>query len=138
MEQRKTPKTEMRTKRQARVGSLRRNGKVGAPETPRRVRSKSSRRFDGQVAIVVGGAQGIGRAIALRLATEGATVAIADIDRHPEALQQGAVLLAHVKTIETVKVGEEIIGAQNERLPIVMAGNAGIYSIFQNTRVLSY
>jgi len=38
-------------------------------------------RFDGQVALVVGGAQGIGKAIAVRLAREGARLAIADIDR---------------------------------------------------------
>lgn len=38
-------------------------------------------RFRSQVALVVGGAQGIGKAIAVRLAREGAEVAIADIDR---------------------------------------------------------
>ncbi len=38
-------------------------------------------RFRDQVAMVVGGAQGIGKAIAVRLAMEGAAVAIADIDR---------------------------------------------------------
>jgi NAD(P)-dependent dehydrogenase (short-subunit alcohol dehydrogenase family) len=37
-------------------------------------------RFKGQVALVVGGAQGIGKAIGLRLGREGAHVAIADID----------------------------------------------------------
>jgi 2-hydroxycyclohexanecarboxyl-CoA dehydrogenase len=37
-------------------------------------------RFEGKVAIVTGAAQGIGRAIATRLALEGATVAIADIN----------------------------------------------------------
>ena len=41
----------------------------------------SSERFKGQVAIVVGGAQGIGRAIAIRLRREGAHVVIADSDR---------------------------------------------------------
>jgi len=38
-------------------------------------------RFPGQVALVVGGAQGIGKAIAARLAREGAAVVIGDIDR---------------------------------------------------------
>jgi len=38
-------------------------------------------RFHDQVALVVGGAQGIGKAIAVRLAREGARVVIADIDR---------------------------------------------------------
>jgi len=38
-------------------------------------------RFRGQVALVVGGAQGIGKAIAARLAREGAELVIADVDR---------------------------------------------------------
>jgi len=38
-------------------------------------------RFRGQVALVVGGAQGIGKAIAVRLALEGARLVIGDIDR---------------------------------------------------------
>lgn len=36
--------------------------------------------LDGQVALITGAAQGIGRAIALRLASEGADVAIADVN----------------------------------------------------------
>lgn len=38
-------------------------------------------RFQDQVALVVGGAQGIGKAIATRLGREGASVVVADIDR---------------------------------------------------------
>lgn len=41
--------------------------------------SKLTRRLEGKVAFVTGAAQGIGRAIALRLAAEGARVAICDI-----------------------------------------------------------
>lgn len=45
-----------------------------------------SRRFDGQVAIVAGGASGIGRASAFRLASLGATVVVADYA--PDQLQK--------------------------------------------------
>lgn len=38
-------------------------------------------RFEGQVALVVGGAQGIGKAIAARMAREGARLVIGDVDR---------------------------------------------------------
>ncbi|MFB3920533.1 MAG: SDR family NAD(P)-dependent oxidoreductase [Terriglobia bacterium] len=43
-------------------------------------------RFRGQVALVVGGAQGIGKAISARLAREGAELVIADVDRKMMAL----------------------------------------------------
>jgi len=42
---------------------------------------RTESRFQNQVALVVGGAQGIGKAIAARLAREGAAVVIADVDK---------------------------------------------------------
>lgn len=39
-----------------------------------------SKRYDGKVAVVTGAANGIGKAIALRLVAEGAQVVFADID----------------------------------------------------------
>jgi NAD(P)-dependent dehydrogenase (short-subunit alcohol dehydrogenase family) len=50
-------------------------------------------RFLGQVAVITGGAHGIGAAIAVRLAREGAQVAIADIDS--AAMQATAAGVAH-------------------------------------------
>ncbi len=44
---------------------------------------EGSRRFQGKVAIVTGAVQGIGKATALKLAREGATVVIADIAAEP-------------------------------------------------------
>jgi NAD(P)-dependent dehydrogenase (short-subunit alcohol dehydrogenase family) len=77
------------------------------------------RRFIDQTAIVVGGAQGIGKAIAVRLASEGAKVLIADIDREQmtatareiEALQ-GIVQTAHCD----VRKKHQVIAAVKQTL----------------------
>ena len=48
----------------------------------------SSKRLEGRTAIVTGGAQGIGRAICLRLAGDGARVALFDVKPEGEAVAQ--------------------------------------------------
>ncbi len=57
-------------------------------------------RFDGQVALVTGAAQGIGRAIARALAEAGATVHLADMDA-PGVVATAQALDAHVPGIRT-------------------------------------
>jgi len=58
-------------------------------------------RFQDQVALVVGGAQGIGKAISVRLAREGARVVIGDIDRSM-MMQTAAEITDQGSSIRTV------------------------------------
>src|SRR3954468_11010275 len=58
----------------------------------------STRRFVGRVAFVTGGASGIGRAAAERLANEGARVVVADIDR--EGAEAVAARLPEATAVE--------------------------------------
>jgi len=62
---------------------------------------KSRVGFRDQVALVVGGAQGIGKAIALRLAREAATVVIADVDKKmlPRTAAEIAKAGGNVRTV---------------------------------------
>ncbi len=50
--------------------------------------------FEGQVAVITGGASGLGRATATRLASEGADIVIADLDE-----QRGAEVVASIETL---------------------------------------
>src|SRR5689334_5345349 len=60
-------------------------------------------RLDGKVAIVTGGAQGIGRGISLRLAREGASVVVADVKRE-----------------QAEHTAQEIAGADGRALPVAV------------------
>ena len=57
------------------------------------------KRFDGRAAFVTGGAHGIGRAVALRLAQEGAAVTVADIDMDAAQAVADEVTLAGVAAL---------------------------------------
>ena len=93
-------------------------------------------RLEGKVAIVTGGASGIGRATVLKLAREGAKVAIADVESQLEAANKvsaevssaGGVALAvsaNVANRAQVEGMVETVVKQFGRLDILVA-NAGI------------
>ena len=108
-----------------------------APELPR-VSSEAvsgQRRFSGGVAIVTGGARGIGAAIVTRLAEQGGSVVIADVlDKLANALAAGlterglAALACHLDVTDqsgwdtAVTRCQEVFGA-----PTMLVNNAGVY-----------
>jgi NAD(P)-dependent dehydrogenase (short-subunit alcohol dehydrogenase family) len=86
--------------------------------------------LEGKVAIVTGGAQGIGRAIADGLAGEGARIVIADLQRAGEAaaeFRDGVGLTVDVSSEEdTARMAEEAV-ARCGRVDILV-NNAGLYA----------
>jgi NAD(P)-dependent dehydrogenase (short-subunit alcohol dehydrogenase family) len=87
-------------------------------------------RLQGKVAVVTGGAQGIGRAIADALAAEGARIVIADVRGAEEAAAayEGGLGLAVDVTSEedTVRMADETV-ARCGRLDVLI-NNAGLYA----------
>jgi 2-dehydro-3-deoxy-L-rhamnonate dehydrogenase (NAD+) len=88
-------------------------------------------RFEGQTAIVTGGARGIGAAIARRLADEGAAVMIADIDENAaaEAVQAiGGQTVAQPLDVTDVSSWERVVGAATDAWGKIdaLVNNAGI------------
>jgi acetoin reductase-like protein len=91
-------------------------------------------KLEGKVAIVTGGARGIGRAIAERYAAEGATVAVADLDiaeADRTARELGASAFA-VPLDVTKRVSiDSMIGAVVERAGEIdiLVNNAGVFDM---------
>lgn len=93
----------------------------------------TSRRFEGRTCLVTGGANGIGRATVLRLAAEGATVVIADIDlagaRETLSLaggrRHGLVMRLDVRSPRSAGSVADKVRARLGRLDLLV-NNAGI------------
>ena len=104
-----------------------------------------SNRFINQVAIVTGGADGIGRAIAHRLATEGATVALFDVNEArlertvSELRGQGYDVTGHIVDIAQEGPVEEAVQTvvQAHGRLAIMVNSAGIVGP-TSTRITDY
>ena len=86
--------------------------------------------LDGKVAIVTGAAQGIGNAIAVGLAAEGARIVVADLNRAEEAARgfdDGVGLTVDVADEEQVaRMAEEVVDRCGQI--DILVNNAGLYA----------
>ncbi|GAB3884929.1 SDR family NAD(P)-dependent oxidoreductase [Spirosoma agri] len=102
-------------------------------------------RFTNQIALVTGGAEGIGKGIARRLATEGATVVLADINADllartvAEFAEQGYAVSGHVVDISQEKAVASVFEAVKQTFGYlhVVVNSAGILGP-TNTRITDY
>jgi 3-oxoacyl-[acyl-carrier protein] reductase len=94
--------------------------------------------LEGRVAVVTGGGSGIGEAICVRLASEGAKVAVLDVDeqaaRLTAELVDGVAVLADVS--DSAAVDLALADAEAELGPVdLWVNNAGIAAVAQAERV---
>lgn len=95
-------------------------------------------RLEGKIALVTGGASGIGAATAHRLAAEGARVAIGDINEHGATAVAGEIdgLGVKLDVTDTASVREAVKAVEERLGPVdVLVNNAGtdLFSYFVNT-----
>jgi NAD(P)-dependent dehydrogenase (short-subunit alcohol dehydrogenase family) len=95
-------------------------------------------RLKGKVAIVTGGATGIGRAIALRLAQDGASVVIADLQKYDAAAAEiskatGSAMLGLEIDVSSEKDVKRMAAETAERLGRIdiLVNNAAIFSTLE-------
>jgi NAD(P)-dependent dehydrogenase (short-subunit alcohol dehydrogenase family) len=97
-------------------------------------------RLDGKVAVITGGANGLGEAIATRMAEEGALVAVLDIDKAGGERVAGALAGAtfhacDVTSEQDVSAALAAVCAQHGRIDILV-NNAGVEGVNQPTHEL--
>jgi 2-hydroxycyclohexanecarboxyl-CoA dehydrogenase len=112
-------------------------GSVGVGATAAEYRL-SAMRLEGKIALVTGGASGIGAATARRLAAEGARVAIGDIaeDGARELAGELDGLACRLDVADPVSVREAVAEIERELGPVdVLVNNAGTdrFAFFVNT-----
>lgn len=93
----------------------------------------SNRKLEGKVALVTGGGRGIGRSIALKLASEGANVVVNDLDQQPadeviaEIKKLGGDAVSCVGSVSAADFGDRIVTTALDRFKglDIIVNNAG-------------
>jgi len=98
----------------------------------RKLLDNRGRRLDGRVALVTGAGRGIGRAIALKLASEGARVVVNDLDAGPadetveEARRLGVSAVAVAGDVTEPRFADRLVGSAIELGGVdIIVNNAG-------------